>query len=190
MAMVMVGGVGRSGGFGGSRGEMNLGKMGIQICEKLREGLGWRQIGSCHKWDRGAGAAGGWGDCATEGPRLHTSSSQSVNQDPAKTRRGGWERLTSSLLPPSTSTPRHLMTPNQLHYLSRVASRQRVPLQPTRLRLSALWNRCGFGAVRKKKKTSHRAQLMHRFFFSLPINTSRYMYFILGVKKASLASSD
>ena len=30
---------------------MNLGKMGIQICEKLREKPGWRQIASCHKWD-------------------------------------------------------------------------------------------------------------------------------------------
>lgn len=63
---------------------MNLGKMGIQICEKLREGLGWRQIGSCHKWDSGAGGVGGGGDCATRGPpQLHAYSSQSVNQDPA-----------------------------------------------------------------------------------------------------------
>ena len=60
----------------GSRGEMNLGKMGIQICEKLRESLGWRQIGPCHKWDSKAGY------CAIRGPELHAYSTQSVNQEP------------------------------------------------------------------------------------------------------------
>lgn len=44
---------------------MNLGKMGIQICEKLRESLGWRQIGWCHKWDRKAGRPGHQGTGAT-----------------------------------------------------------------------------------------------------------------------------
>lgn len=60
---------------GGVWGEMNLGKMGIQICEKLRENLGWRQIGSCHKWDSKAGY---W---SIRGPELHAYSAQSVNQD-------------------------------------------------------------------------------------------------------------
>ncbi len=44
---------------------MNLGKMGIQICEKPRESLGWRQIGSCHKWDSKAGLLGHQGTRAT-----------------------------------------------------------------------------------------------------------------------------
>lgn len=55
------------GGGRESGGEMNLGKMGIQICEKLREGLGWRQIGSCHKWDSGAGGVGEGGSTVPPG---------------------------------------------------------------------------------------------------------------------------
>lgn len=54
---------------------MNLGKMGIQICEKPRENLGWRQIGWCHKWDSKAAY---W---AIRGPELHAYSTQPVNQD-------------------------------------------------------------------------------------------------------------
>lgn len=59
---------------------MNLGKMGIQICEKLREGLGWRQIGSCHKWDSGAGV-GEWGATVPPGDHrsyMHTAHSLSI----------------------------------------------------------------------------------------------------------------
>lgn len=55
---------------------MNLGKMGIEICEKLWESLGWRQIGWCRKWDSGACC---W---AIRGPELHAHSTQSVNQRP------------------------------------------------------------------------------------------------------------
>lgn len=54
---------------------MNLGKMGIQICEKLREKLGWRQIALCHKWDGEAGY------CAIREPELHAHGTQSVNQE-------------------------------------------------------------------------------------------------------------
>lgn len=60
---------------------MNLGKMGIQICEKLRENRGWRQIGLCHKWDSKAHY---W---AIRGPELHAYSTQSVNQSQAKAQR-------------------------------------------------------------------------------------------------------
>lgn len=59
---------------------MNLGKMGIQICEKLRENRGWRQIGSCHKWDS---KAHHW---AIGGPELHAYSTHSVNQARAAAR--------------------------------------------------------------------------------------------------------
>lgn len=57
---------------------MNLGKMGIQICEKLREGLGWRQIGSCHKWDSGAGLLCHQGTAAT---RIQLTVCQSKSPD-------------------------------------------------------------------------------------------------------------
>lgn len=53
---------------------MKLGKMGIQICEKLREKLGWRQIALCHKWDGEAGY------CAIREPERHARGAQSVNQ--------------------------------------------------------------------------------------------------------------
>lgn len=55
--------------------------MGIQICEKLREDLGWRQIGSCHKWDSGAGnwAVGGPG---LHAPAAHGLSIKSPSRDP------------------------------------------------------------------------------------------------------------
>lgn len=55
-----------------------MGKMGIQICEKLREGLGWRQIGSCHKWDSGAGLLCHQGTAAT---RIQLTVCQSKSPD-------------------------------------------------------------------------------------------------------------
>lgn len=62
---------------GSNRGEMNLGKMGIQICEKLRENLCWRLIGCCHKWDS---KAGNWVHQGTAATRRTVP--QSVNQTP------------------------------------------------------------------------------------------------------------
>ena len=61
---------------------MNLGKMGIQICEKLRENLGWRQIGSCHKWDSGAELSGHRGTGAT---CIQHTICQSKTRDPHQT---------------------------------------------------------------------------------------------------------
>lgn len=57
-----------------------MGKMGIQICEKPREGLGWRQIGSCHKWDSGAGLLCHRGTAAT---RIQLTVCQSERPDPS-----------------------------------------------------------------------------------------------------------
>lgn len=70
---------------------MNLGKMGIQICEKLREKLGWRQIALCHKWDSEAGY------CAIRELELHAHGTQPVNQerDPSQTTAQTQKRQTS-----------------------------------------------------------------------------------------------
>ena len=57
---------------------MNLGKMGIQICEKLRESLGWRQIGLCHKWDSEGWSTGPSGDLRY----MHTAHNLSIKTLP------------------------------------------------------------------------------------------------------------
>lgn len=120
---------------------MNLGKMGIQICEKLRESLGWRQIGSCHKWDSRAGY------CAIRGPELHAYSTQSVNQDrdPSQTAAQRQRHQTSDklsfLLNDSEPARLFIMTCLSTENLTHLQHNQ-ILIVTIRLRLSAVCNRC------------------------------------------------
>lgn len=139
---------------GGVWGEMNLGKMGIQICEKLRENLGWRQIGSCHKWDSKAGYR------SIRGPELHAYSAQSVNQDwepfPDWDRNSKKKKLTTEI--------KHFSTDEwcwkRFYYLFWPVSQQRISLisisnswfSPSFLfslqQIKYLWETC----LKKKKR--------------------------------------
>lgn len=165
---------------------MNLGKMGIQICEKLREGLGWRQIGSCHKWDSGAGLQCQQGTAAT---RIQLTVCQSKSPDAFLV--CCWGRLETSdkLLALSfcfflLSLPFNDSKPAPLFILTSSLARESHFIQHSDCRRSPP-SFCSLEQMRdwSGEKTMPPVQLMHFFF---PENTSHYMYFILRVQKCRL----
>lgn len=122
-------------------GEMNLGKMGIQICEKLGENLGWRQIGWCQKWDRKAPLRGPPGDrsdmhCSSTAPSIRP-------RDPSEPRH--IQELTAEIKFTNYFQPVLLFTltcgrnVSKKHVFSSLSNKTTLKKQNEKPRKSTLW---------------------------------------------------